>query len=102
MKNSLIGFLFCLFLIAAVAASRKPLYADANLYITSGTCVTSSNGTVTNTFPSAYSSAPTIITTQVGTTTTGTNLITSVTTTNFILTTRNTPTTNNWIAIGTP
>jgi hypothetical protein len=103
MKNFLASFVLVACLVFSVAAVRRTIYVDnANTYITSGTCVTSTDGTVTNTFATAFSSAPKVFLSQVGTLVTGTNILTSVTASNFVVNTKSATTTNNWIAIGTP
>lgn len=69
--------------------------------IQSGSVVTSADGTVTNSFTTAFTAAPIVINRQTGTGTTTTNILT-VTTTNFILNTGVGTQTNSWVAFGTP
>lgn len=102
MKKFLFGFFACLVLFVAIAATRQPFYAATPTQILSGTCVSTTDGTVTNTFSTAFSSAPKVILSQIGNTVTGTNTITSVTTTGFIVNNKVATCTNNWIAIGVP
>lgn len=102
MKNILIGFFACLALISVVAATRYPVYVSAPSLIQAGTCVTASDGKVTNTFATAFTAAPNVVTVQVGDTINATNRVTSITTTNFVLDVQKTTVTNRWIAIGAP
>jgi hypothetical protein len=104
MRKQIIPFLLGAALIFAVAAgvSRQPFYAAGPTLVQTGTCI-ATDGTVTNTFTIAYSSAPKVFCTQTGTgLNSATNLVTSITTTNFQLKTSLANTTNSWIAVGTP
>lgn len=69
--------------------------------IQSGSVTTAGDGTVTNTFSTAFSAAPVVLAVQTGIDTTITNTIT-VTTTNFILVTQKASQVVKWVAIGTP
>jgi hypothetical protein len=103
MKNkfALLGIVLILGLLV-MAATRRPFYTDSTTtQILSGTVVSTADGTVTNTFTSAFSTAPNVISTQVGINTTITNTIV-ITTTNFVLTVNKATVTNRWIAIGAP
>lgn len=93
-----------------------PVFTDANkafnsksiantklaLGIQSGTCITAADGTVTNTFATAFSAAPTVILTHLGLKLSPTNVVTTTTTTNFIMSAALGDVTNQWIAIGAP
>lgn len=70
--------------------------------INCGKCVTTTDGTVTNTFSTnyVYSAPPIVVCTQTGTLMSTTNAVVSVTTTNFVLRSSIASLTNNWIAIG--
>lgn len=64
-----------------------------------GSVVTSSDGSVTQSFGITYTNVPTVVVSQLGLNTTTTNTLV-VTTTNFILTTSKAGQTNAWHAIG--
>lgn len=71
--------------------------------INTGSCVVTTDGTITNTFLTnyVYSAPPVVIVTQRGAAlNTSTNIVVSVTTTNFVLRSGLSSVTNNWIAIG--
>lgn len=70
--------------------------------INQGTSITSSDGTVTNTFSTnyTYSAAPTVVVTLRGTGISTTNDVVSVTTSNFVYKAGAPSITNNWIAVG--
>jgi len=75
--------------------------AKVLLGIQSGTCTVAADGTVTNTFATAYSTAPNVVVTPLATANYGTNYLVSVSTTNFIY--HGTATVvNHWIAVGAP
>jgi len=89
-------------LIPPLAPSRT-LSAQLALGINTGTCVATTDGTVTNTFSTnyVYSAPPVVIATQRGAAlNTSTNIVVSVTTTNFVLKSGLASTTNFWMAIG--
>jgi hypothetical protein len=105
MKNKIVPFVLgiaCVFAIAAGVA-RQPFYASGPTLVQTGTCVAVADGTVTNTFSPIYSSAPKVTATQTGTAlNTSTNIVVSITPSNFVIRTGLASTTNNWIAVGTP
>ena len=69
--------------------------------ILNGTSVTTTDGTVTNTFPVAlYTAPPSIQVTQTGSTLTATDAVVSVTLTNFVYKAGAPNVTNTWISIG--
>lgn len=71
--------------------------------IQSGYVISAADGTVTNTFATAFASRPVVSVTQYGAlTATVTNWLVSVTETNFVLSVGAPSRTNFWIAIGTP
>lgn len=67
--------------------------------VDSGTCVTTGDNTVTQTFARTFSSAPIVVTTQVGINTTSTNTL-SITASNFVLGCGTTTKTSRWVALG--
>lgn len=69
--------------------------------IQAGTLTTSANGTVTNTFATAFTVAPYVVTTLQNSTG-PTNNVVSVTTSNFVYSAGSASKTAHWIAIGTP
>ena len=94
-----------------------PVWADADkilvtktianaklaLGIQTGTCITGAGGKITNTFSTAFSSAPNVTISQTGLGTySPTNAVMFVTTTNFAVNTSDANVTNQWIAIGAP
>ncbi len=72
------------------------------LGIQAGLGVSTSDGTVTNTFSTAFSSAPIVVTTINAASGGTTNWIVSVTASNFIWKCGATGLTNYWIAVGAP
>lgn len=76
--------------------------ARANLGIQTGGGTTTADGTVTNTFPTAFSTAPTVVVTQTGSTLTETNAVVSVTPSNFVYRAAANSITHRYIAVGTP
>lgn len=66
-----------------------------------GSNATTSNGTVTNTFPAAFTVAPYVVCQKINSNA-GTNTVVSVTTTNFIYTAGAPSITFHWIAVGAP
>jgi hypothetical protein len=81
-------------------ASDAPT-ALTNLGIQYGSATTSEDGTVTNTFGTVFSSAPTVFTSQISEAIV-TNLVSSVTESNFVLNTGSHATVVKWIALGAP
>ena len=93
-----------------------PAFTDANKMLTNhsiantkillgiqaGQCVSTATGYVTNTFPTAFSAAPNVVATQFGTVVNPTNIVVSVTTTQFILYSQVVSVSNTWVAIGAP
>jgi len=105
MKNKLIPFILGIACVFAIAAgfNRQPFYAAGPTLVQAGSSVVTSDGTVTNAFASAYSAAPKVVVTQKGAALQSvTNIVVSVTTTNFIYRSSISGTTNDWIAVGTP
>lgn len=86
----------------AIPGSNTVAVLKTNLGFQAGRCVSSSDGTVTNTFGTAFSSAPKIYATQYGTTYSATNAIASITTSNFVIYSKISGVTNDWVAIGAP
>jgi hypothetical protein len=83
------------------AATRRAVTLEGNTMLQSGTAVTTSDCTVTQTFSTAFSAAPKVVCPQIGLDTTTTNVV-AITSSNFVLRTGKASTTNHWIAIGTP
>ncbi len=83
------------------AASRRQITVEGNTMVQYGTCTTVANGTVTQTFATAFSSVPVIVSTQRGVGGSATNFYVA-TTSNFVLTTSVGTQSNTWIAVGTP
>lgn len=106
MKNfKPLSFLFGALLVFTIAAgvSRQPFYAAGPTLVQTGSCVSVADGTVTNTFTTLYSSVPKVIATQTGTAlNTSTNIVVSITPSNFVIRTGLASTTNSWLSIGTP
>jgi hypothetical protein len=101
MKKIALGFILCLAVVITIAATRRPIVVEGSTMIQRGTAlVTTTDGTVTQAFTTAFSSVPTLIVTAVGSPNAATNEMT-VTTSNFVLKTKASGT-NNWIAVGTP
>ena len=73
-----------------------------NMGILTGSSISSTDGTVTNTFPTTYvyTYPPVVTVTQTGSICTTSNLLTSVTTTNFVYKCGAINITNNWISVG--
>ncbi len=71
------------------------------LGIQSGSVTSSADNTVTNTFSTAFSSAPKVTTTPFNSTT-ATNTVTSVTTSNFVVNVGKASVVVHWFAIGAP
>jgi hypothetical protein len=89
----------------SLVSPAQPGIVRANQYalgIKTGTSVTASDGTVTNTFATnyVYTLPPVVVVTQLGTNSSATNIVVSVTTTNFVYSAGKTSVTNNWMAIG--
>jgi hypothetical protein len=87
------------------AISPKPSAVLAQQYksgILTGNSVTTTDGTVTNTFATnvVYTVFPSIQVTQVGSTITTTDVVTSVTTSNFVYRAGAPGITNCWISVG--
>lgn len=105
MKNKFPIFLLgaiCVLLIAAGVA-RQPFYATGPTLVQSGSSVCTTDGTVTNTFTITYSSAPKVVMCPTGTGIfTTTNIVVSITPSNFIARGSIASSTNIWIAVGTP
>lgn len=102
MKKNLIFLAILSITITAFAYVRKPIYTSATAYIETAQVVTAANGTVTNTFGITYASAPKVIVCGFGATTSGTNYVQSVTTSNCVINARDSGVTNNLIVVGTP
>jgi len=75
--------------------------AKTALGIQSGSITNADDGTVTNTFSTAFSSAPIVVASQRGLNTTTTNVLT-VTSSNFIFQSGAPGKIINWIAVGAP
>jgi hypothetical protein len=75
--------------------------AKTALGIQSGSITNSADGTVTNTFTTAFSSAPIVVAAQTGLNTTTTNVLT-VTASNFVYQSGAPSKVINWIAVGAP
>lgn len=65
-----------------------------------GTGITAANGTVTNTFPKVYATLPTVTVTQLGTTNSTSNIVTSLTVSNFVYNGGGPNISNMWISAG--
>lgn len=104
MKNISLSILLCLvcagFVALFTAASRNPIYTEQNTLIQTGRGKTATDGTVTNTFTTAFSVLPVVTVTQEGAVTTVSNIIVSCTTTQFIYNAGGPNVTNSYIAIG--
>jgi hypothetical protein len=85
----------------AVPGTNVAAGLKVKLGIQAGNVVTSGDGTVTQTFATAFSAAPVVVTTQLGLNTTITNVL-AVTASTFVLQTSLATQTNNWIALGAP
>lgn len=68
----------------------------------SGTVTTAADGTVTNTFATAFAARPVVVATQYGALNSPTNWLQSITTTNFVLSAGAPGITNAWFAYGAP
>lgn len=105
MKKFLLPFVCGVLAVIAIAAgvSRQPFYATGPTLVQTGSSVCVADGTVTNTFTIPYSSAPKVIMCPTGTGIfTTTNVVVSVTPSNFVARGSIANSTNNWIAVGTP
>lgn len=78
---------------AALGSNGIPTFVDF------GAVTTSSDGSVTQSFVRTFTSAPNVLTSQLGEGVTSTNTVT-ITTTNFILRTSKAGQTNRWQAMG--
>ena len=96
------GIVILLLALAVYAQTRQPFYSSAPGMVFSGISVTAADGTVTNTYPTAYSSPPKVVVAQVGSLNSPTNLVVTLTTTNFVYNGGRPSMTNLWISIGTP
>ena len=103
MKNILLASIVVVAVLASIAATtvRYPVYVNAPTLVQSGSCITTSDGSVTQSFTTVYGSAPNVVVVQRGETTTTTNIITA-TTNQFIYRNSKATTTNIWIAVGAP
>lgn len=101
MKKIIFGSLLTLALIASIAAVRQPIYVASTTQILSGTNIVSSDGTVTQSFSTAFGAVPNVLVVQVGLNTTITNQV-AATTSNFVSTTSLSGGGIKWIAVGTP
>lgn len=70
--------------------------------IQAGSAVTADDGTVTNTFSTAFSTAPKVVLTPFNSTTALTNTVVSVTTSNFVANLGANAVTLHWVAVGAP
>lgn len=103
MKKLLIGFGLCAIVFLAVAAVvRKPVVSTAPLQIMTGVSVSATDFTGTNIFATAFSAAPTVTMSQIGTVTSSTQSIVAVTASQFTFTAQKSAVSNHWIAIGPP
>lgn len=81
--------------------AATPAAIKTNLGIQSGSVTTSANGTVTNTFGTAFASAPVVVISQTGSACTTTNILT-VTATGFVYNAGAPSIVVKWIAVGAP
>lgn len=103
MKKLFIAVLACVAIaFVATAIVNKPVTSTARIQVMTGTGVTATDGTVTNTFGTSFSSVPTIVACQFGPVVSNTNSVTSITTSNFIYTSAKAAVSNQWVAIGAP
>ena len=89
-----IGAIFCL--------ADTPIFAPGNstLSIQSGTTATANFFTETNAFNPAFSVAPAVFVKAINATAPTTDILVSVTTSNFVWTTSSTNMSNGWLAVG--
>lgn len=106
MKKLLTGFFLCAIVFLAVAAVvRKPVTSAAALQIMTGSGTTATDGTQTNTFGTAFSTAPLVFITQTGTAANNTNTVNSigtVTASGIIYIAGKSGVTYSYLAIGAP
>jgi hypothetical protein len=104
MKNKInILFLLVVTAVAVFAATRYPVYSSANapLLIVTGQGVSTADGTVTNTFSTTFGAVPKVIPSIFAANSAKTtNLVLSVTTSNFVWACGANGVTNPYIAIG--
>jgi len=102
MKRFTIPFILvaALFLLTAAAVRRPVWTSAAETMIIQGTSTSATDGTVTNTFSTAFSAAPTVVISPYGSAVLSTTNHVVVTTSNFIWTCSLPSKTANWVAIG--
>ena len=86
----------------AIPGTNSVAGLKQNLGLTTGRGVSTADGKVTNSFSITYSSAPKVFLQPYGTTYSGTNVVISITESNFVADSRVTGVTNDWYAIGPP
>lgn len=95
-----LGYTNNVFTVSATGKITSGTNTLSSVGIQRGAGVTSADGTVTNTFPNIYTTLPTVTATQFGATSAGTNLITLITTSNFVYKSGAAGISNQWIAAG--
>lgn len=105
MKKIILALLVTLAIGLSIAAVRKPVVGSTALQIMTGTSVSATDGTGTNTFAVAFSTVPNVVLTQHALTQAvagQTNTINTITVSGFTYTIGKAAITNQWIAVGAP
>lgn len=107
MKNKIFSAACVLAAIIAIAftvhaVQQVPVYGNGFMLIQTGSSVSSTDGTVTNTFTTPYGSLPSISIQSWGALMPGTNTITTLTLTNFVFKCGANAASNTWISVGSP
>ncbi len=98
----ILGFAICAVLILGIAATRVQTYSETApaTLIETGRGVTAVDGTCTNSFTTAFGSVPKVIPVQFGTVTTTSNLVVSISISNFVYRAGANTVTNDYVAVG--
>jgi hypothetical protein len=100
MKKSIISLLFLALI--GIAATRVPFYSSGPTLVLSGSVVMSGDGSVTQSFSTAFSAVPTVLVCQENVAAGSLTNIIAPTTSNVVIRSSIAGATNKWIAIGTP
>jgi isoaspartyl peptidase/L-asparaginase-like protein (Ntn-hydrolase superfamily) len=88
--------------VATVAAVRRPIHVEGNTMIQRGSVVMSGDGSVTQTFATAFSSIPVVFTIQQNNAAASTTNFVNATTSNVVLRSSIAGATSVWFAVGAP
>jgi hypothetical protein len=86
----------------AIAATRRPVYTESALQILSGSVVMSGDGSVTQTFSTAFGAVPKVFTIQQNNAAASTTNFVTPTVSNVVLRSSIAGATSVWFAVGSP